>query len=289
MKKQFFPFLTGLALLCFCGANAQEFREHIEKEFTLSSASAGRLAVYNVNGPIKVEGYAGDKVVIGIDKRISADDSDRLAEGKAEFKLGFEQHGDSILVYIAEPFDSRPHKWRRYEGDYEGERNIEYEYQLSFTIRVPYAMNMHVSTVNNGDIQVQDVAGALDVDNVNGPIIIKNARGATRAHTINGDLTVSYREMPPMGSDYYTLNGTLSATYPANLNAICQFKSMNGSFYTDFPDVEILPAGVTKNEEPGRAGVRYKLNISKQVKIGSGGKLFKFETLNGDIYIKKQS
>jgi hypothetical protein len=285
MNKQIFPFLTGLALFCFCGANAQEFREHIEKEFTLSSAAAGRLAVYNVNGPIKVEGYAGDKVIIGIDKRISADDSDRLAEGKAGFRLGFEQHGDSILVYIAEPFDSRPHRW----DNYEGRRNIEYDYELSFTIRVPYAMNVHVSTVNSGDILVQDVAGALDVDNVNGPITIKNAKGATRAHTINGDLTVNYSELPPMGSDYYTLNGTLSVTYPANLSAICQFKSMNGSFYTDFPDVEILPARVTKNEEPGGRGARYKLNISKQIKIGSGGKLFKFETLNGDIYIKKQS
>jgi hypothetical protein len=286
MKRRFPPFLTGLVLLCFSGANAQEFREHIEKEFTLSPAAAGRLAVYNINGPIKVEGYAGDKVVIGIDKLITADDSDRLAQGKAEFRLGFEQHGDSILVYIAEPFDSRPHKW----GHYEGERNIEYDYQLSFTIRVPYAMNVLVSTVNHGDIIVQDVAGALNVDNVNGPITIKNAKGTTRAHTINGDLTVNYRELPPMASDYYTLNGTLSVTYPANLSAICQFKSMNGSFYTDFPDVEILPARVTKNEEPGGGGgVRYKLNISKQVKIGDGGKLFKFETMNGDIYIKKQS
>jgi DUF4097 and DUF4098 domain-containing protein YvlB len=286
MKKRFFPFLTGLALLCNVGANAQEFREHSEKEFTVSSAAAGRLAVYNLNGPIKVEGYAGDKVVIGIDKQITADDSDRLSEGKAEVRLAFEQHGDSILVYLAEPYNTRPHRWENYEGN---EHHIDYDFRLSFTIRVPYAMNVHASTVNQGDIIVQDVAGALDIDNVNGPITIKNAKGATRAHTINGDLTVNYTELPPMASDYYTLNGTLSVTYPANLSAVCQFKSMNGSFYTDFPDVEILPARVTKNEEPDGRGVRYKLNISKQIKIGNGGKLFKFETLNGDIYIKKQS
>src|SRR6185437_11137025 len=150
-------------------------------------------------------------------------------------------------------------------------------------------MNVKVSTVNRGDIVVQDVSGALDVNNVNGPITIKNAKGETRAHTINGDLTVNYLDMPPMGPDYYTLNGTLTVTYPASMSGICQFKSMNGSFYTDFPDFEILPAQVTKNEQQTGKGVMYKLNVAKRIKIGNGGKVFKFETMNGDIYIKKQS
>lgn len=279
------PFLTGLALLCLNGTRAQEYREHIQKEFPVTAAATGHLVIYNLNGPIKVEGYAGDKVIIGIDKVISADDSDRLALGKGEFKLGFDQHGDSITAYIAEPIDTRPHKGNHWDND----RNIEYDFQLSFTVRVPYALNVKVATVNRGDVVVQDVAGALDVNNVNGPITIRNAKGETRAHTINGDLTVNYLDMPPVGSDYYTLNGTLSVTYPAGMSGICQFKSMNGSFYTDFPNVEILPAQVTKNEEQTGRGVMYKLNVAKRIKIGNGGKLFKFETMNGDIYIKKQS
>ncbi|HWB93036.1 MAG TPA: hypothetical protein VG605_14330 [Puia sp.] len=286
MKKLFFPFITGLALVCSVGATAQEFKEHITREFPISAAASGQLAIYNLNGPIKVEGYAGDKVVVDIDKTITADDNDRLAIGKSEFRLGFDQHGDSIVVYIAEPFDTRPHRWENWNGN---DRKIDYDFQLSFTVRVPYSLGLKISTVNRGDISVKDVAGTLDVNNVNGPITIKNARGATNARTINGDLTVSYLDTPPAISDYYTLNGTLSVTYPRNMSAICQFKSMNGSFYTDFPDVEILPAQVTKNQEHHGGGVTYKLNIAKQIKIGNGGKLFKFETMNGDIYVKKQS
>ena len=286
MKKLFLPFLTGVALLCSAGVKAQEFKEHITKEFSVTSAATGQLAIYNLNGPIKVEGYAGDKIVVDIDKVITADDNDRLAVGKAEFRLGFDQHGDSVVVYIAEPFDTRPHRWDRWDGN---DRHIDYDFQLSFTVRVPYSLGLNISTVNRGDIDVKDVAGSLDINNVNGPITIKNAKGATKAKTINGDLTVNYLDTPPAISDYYTLNGTLSVTYPAGMSAICQFKSMNGSFYTDFPNVEILPAQVTKNKEQHGDGVTYKLNIAKQIKIGNGGKLFKFETLNGDIYIKKQS
>ena len=286
MKKLFIPFLTGLLLLCFAGANAQEFKEHITKEFPVTSAATGQLAIYNLNGPIRVEGYAGDKIVVDIDKVITADDNDRLTIGKNEFRLGFDQHGDTIVVYIAEPFDTRPHRWENRNGN---NKQIDYDFQLSFTVRVPYTLGLHISTVNRGDISVSDVAGPLDINNVNGPITIKNAKGATRAKTINGDLTVNYLDTPPAISDYYTLNGTLSVTYPPSLSAICQFKSMNGSFYTDFPNVEILPALVTKNTVPHGDGITYKLNIAKQIRIGNGGKLFKFETLNGDIYIKKQS
>jgi hypothetical protein len=278
-----------VALLCCTGpgAQAQEFKEHISKEFPVSAAKPGVLAIYNLNGPIKVEGYAGDKVVVEVDKLITADDSKDLETGKNEFKMVIDQNGDSIIFYVAEPYDTRPHTWRR--EDNWGRRDIPYDFQLSFTVKVPYAMGVVVSTVNRGDIVVKEVAGVLDINNVNGPITVRNARGATRAHTINGDLTVNYLDVPPATSDYYTLNGTLSVTYPASMSAICQFKSMNGAFYTDFSNVEILPAQVVKNQERTADGILYKLNVAKQVKIGGGGKLFKFETMNGDIYVKKQS
>ncbi len=287
MKRVSLPLFCGLALLCAAGVNAQEFKQHISKEFPVSAARSGMLAIYNLNGPVKVEGYAGDKVVVEIDERISADDSADLQAGKNEFKLGVDQRADSIMLYIAEPYDTRPH--RRWNDDGWNMHRPEYEIQLSFTVKIPYAMGLIASTVNRGDIVVQDVAGTLDLNNVNGPITIRNAKGATKARTINGDVTVNYLDVPPAASDYYTLNGELSVTYPASMSAICQFKSMNGSFYTNFSDVEILPAQVEKNRQQTGDGVMYKLNVAKQVKIGGGGKLFKFETMNGDIYVKKQS
>ena len=54
---------------------------------------------------------------------------------------------------------------------------------------------------------------------------------------------------PPKGpSEYYTLNGRLEVTYPANFSAVCQFKSWNGGFFTDFDNTQLLPAVVSKKE-----------------------------------------
>src|ERR1700722_13759890 len=199
IKKLIFPLLAGLGIVC-CSVTAahaqqQEFKQHISKEFTLQKSVGGVLALYNLNGSLNVEGYSGDKVLIEVDERLTADDDSSLAIGKKEFKLVFDTTADSIIVYIADPIDTRPCRncdhWNR-RGRYGDREEIPYDFDLVFTVKVPYHLNLDISTVNKGDITVGNVMGSLRVDNVNGKITIKDAKGETWAHTINGDLNVTY-------------------------------------------------------------------------------------------------
>jgi hypothetical protein len=294
MKRLLTLLVTGCALACTQPqpAGAQEYKTQVKKEFTpTKAASSSVLSIYNIFGSIKVEGYAGDKVIFEIDQKISAKTESGLEEGKQEFKLEFMQGNDTIMAYIAEPYDSRPNRrWEKDRDPWGESRKINYKYELNFTVKVPYGFNLNVSTVNNGDVTVKDVSGSLRVHNVNGDISVSNAKsGAMDIRTVNGDVTVTHQALPSTDSKYYTLNGRLEVVYPANLAADLQFKSMNGSFYTDFPDAEIMPARVTKTQEKKSGGLVYKLNKSSDVRIGGGGKTYSFETLNGNIYIKKQS
>jgi hypothetical protein len=259
--------------------------EHISKQFTVKPNTA-KLAVYNLEGSIKVEGYSGDKVLIEIDQTIAAPNKEILEQGKKEIKLGFDQLGDSVVAYMQYPWDTRPHDWHEWNDD---RRHIEYRCHLNYTIKVPLNSSIHVSTINDGDISVKDVSGTLVVNNINGAIDIANAKGATQAHTINGNLTVTYKSNPPAASSYYTLNGKLTAVFQPDLSADLQFKSMNGAFYTDFENTSLLAPTVVKNTEKKGDATVYKLNKDTRLRIGAGGKEFKFETLNGNIYIKKQS
>lgn len=287
--------LTLLAAGCALGcaqpqpATAQEFKTHVSKEFSLKKpAAASTLCIYNIFGNVKVEGYSGDKVLIEVDQKLSAKTDEYLEEGKKEFRLEFEDAVDTLTAYIAEPYDSRPNReWKRNWGN---TRNIHYKYHLNFTIKVPFAMNLNVSTVNEGDVTVKDVTGSLSVHNVNGDITVANAKdGAITASTVNGDVIVNHVSAPPTEARYHTINGKLDITYPANLSADLSFKSMNGSFYTDFEEVAYLPIKVVKTEEKKASGTVYKLNKGTDVRIGNGGRSYRFETLNGNVYIKKQS
>ena len=290
MKPFIIPVLAGLVMSCAqLPATAQEFKEHISKEFTVSKAATGTLAIYNLNGFVKVEGYSGDKVVLEVDKTITAKTNEDLAFGKKELQLQMEQKGDSIVVYIAEPYDTRPRRFRNRNNNWNNDRDVDYDFTLSFTVKVPNQMNLIASTVNHGDVTVKDMNGYLKARNVNGAIALTNIKGTTDANTVNGSVDINYAANPPENSSYHTVNGNIRVTYPANLSADLQFKSMNGSFYTDFPNAEALPMQAVKTEQTTGSGTVYKLNKTTAVRVGSGGKTFKFETLNGSIYIKKQS
>jgi hypothetical protein len=288
MKSKIVSLFMGIGIICFVPkAIAREFKEHLSKEFTLlKDASGATLFIYNISGFIRVEGYEGNKVLIEMDKTISADDDKSLETGKKEFMLAFDRNSDSILVYLAEPFDSRPHRKWQYNDD---RQDIGYNFNVDFTVKVPLGMNLHISTVNDGNISVNNVSGVLHISNVNEEISIKNAKGTTYAHTINGDVSVNYLSNPTGESSYYTINGNIHVSYQSDLSADLQLKSMHGDFFTDFPDVELLPATVTKMHEKSGEGFIYKLNTITSVRFGKGGRTFRFETLNGNIYIKKQS
>jgi hypothetical protein len=288
MKKIIVPFLAGMALCCLqMPMMAQHFSEHISKEFTpLKDAAATTLYIYNIDGFVKVQGYNGDKVVLEMDETISADDNTKLETGKKEFKLGFDQKNDSIVAYIAAPFDSRPCRNCRCNNC---DRNIDYHYHVEYTVKVPFSMNLHISTVNNGVIAINDVSGVLHVNNVNDKITIVNASGTTYAHTVNGDVTVNYVRNPPEQSSYHTINGNIRVNFQSDLSADLQFKSMHGDFFTDFPDAQLLPVTTTKKQEGKNGGIVYKIDKRMAVRFGKGGKVFQFETLNGNVYIKKQS
>lgn len=286
MKFYAIPLLAGALLSCACSqAQKLESREHISKEFTIGSASASTLAIYNINGFIKVEGYNGDKVLIEIDRKLNAKTHEGLDQGKEEFKVEFDQHADSLIAYMAGPFDSRPNRGQR---NWNGPK-IPYEFALEFTVKVPYSLNLHLSTVNGGDVTVNGVTGSLGVNNVNGAIRVTNAKGKSVMRTINGNVEVNYVTVPPGESDFKTLNGDIRISYPAALAVDCQFKTFHGDFYTDFPNVEPLPVRVVKNTENDHEKTIYKLNTELLIRIGSGGPTYKFETFNGNIYLKKQS
>ncbi|WP_236668798.1 DUF4097 family beta strand repeat-containing protein [Hymenobacter rubidus] len=285
LRRSLSSLLLVLCSAAACRAQSKEATEKISREFTLT-ADAGKstLALYNIFGSVTVQGYAGNKVLVEATKTVRADDDQTLETGRKEAQLGFTQHGDSVVVYLAGPYDSRPHDDH---NRYRSHKEIDYRYTFDFVVKVPYQMNLHVGTVNGGSMTVTDVAGPLNVGNVNGAITLRNVKGTTKAHTVNGNVDATYAANPPGASSYHTINGQIRVHYPASLGADLHFKSMHGEFLTDFPNAEILPAQVTKNQEGKGGGTVYKLTKDTAVRIGKGGPDFHFETLNGNVTVSK--
>ena len=266
----------------------EKHTETIRKTLKFSGQSDRNLLILkNVQGFVKVEGYSGAEVQIEAEKTIHANNQNKLEQGLNEFKLMFEEAGDRIFVYLDAPFI----QVKKYEDNVEyniHHDNEDYQFKVNFTVKVPYRTSLKVATINEGDIEVREVRGnTMHVSNINGHLALENIEGMTKASTINGNITATYRENPSGASHYKTINGNITATFPDNLSADISMKTMNGEYYTNFPEVKHIASKMEKNEDKSGNRTVYKVDKSTGIRIGNGDVALDFQTLNGDIYIKE--
>ena len=292
--------LLMLSLLACQAVFAQQFSEKITKEFTFEKPSADNaLMIANINGDVKVVGYEGSKIQVEVTRSIYAKTDARLEKGKQELKLGVMDRADTIILYVQEGCDNfryqkkgKDGRWNKYGWSYDWncrDRDCrpEYDYQMDFTVKVPFGVHLMVSTVNDGDVVVENVKGVIDASNVNGSIRLSNLVREAQASTINGDLDVTYVSNPSKDCRFYSLNGDINALFPKGLGASVSFESFNGNFYTNIDQMEALPVKVVKMDKEGD-GVKYKVN-GNRYQVGKGGTAFlDFETFNGNVYLKEK-
>jgi DUF4097 and DUF4098 domain-containing protein YvlB len=284
---------------------AQTFTEKITKEFSFEKKSADNaIMVSNINGDVRVEGYAGDKIIVEVSKSIYAKTNERLEKGKTNVQLGVIDRADTLIFFVegtgaqfGRKSEGKHNSWSRGDWGYNwccnDNRNCnncdcrtEYDYKMDFVVKVPPSVHLMVSTINDGDISIDNVAGAVNADNINGSIKMNKLVREARASTINGDVDVEYASNPKSDCRFYSLNGDINAWFQRGLGASMSFESFNGSFYTNIDKLETMPAHVEKKDVAG--GVKYKIN-GNRFKIGSGGAFLDFETFNGDVYLKEKT
>ncbi|MFZ6013063.1 MAG: hypothetical protein ACOYXT_22160 [Bacteroidota bacterium] len=291
--------IIGTILLVAGVALGQDFSEKINREFTFEKKTTNNaLMVANINGDVKVVGYDGDKIVVEVKKSIHAKTQARLEKGQAELQLGVIDRADTLILYIEEgcnqfgrKTDRKNHNgWYPKGWGYNWNCNgngcrTEYDYTMDFTIKVPASINLIVSTINDGNITVENVKGAVDADNVNGSIRLSNLVREADASTINGDVDIEYASNPNKDCRFYSLNGDINAWFQKGLAASLSFESFNGSFYTNVDKIEALPVKIEKSAKGD--GIKYKVN-GNRYQVGTGGVFLDFETFNGNVYLKEK-
>ena len=275
--------------------NAQTFTDKISKELKFEKVSPNNtLVLANINGSMKVQGYDGDKILIEAERTIKAKTEARLEQGKKEMQLMQIDRLDTLIVYVGggcNHFGYRANRNHNHNGwSYHwdcdnGDCNPPYDYTFNFTVKVPNGINVDVSTVNHGNIVVENMKGAVKANNVNGAIRLSSLEGSADACTINGDVDVDYLRNPSKDCKYYSLNGDINALFMKGLAASMSFKSFNGELYTNVQKLEGLPSAIEKNES--KEGIKLKVS-SNRFKIGNGGALQNFETFNGDVIVKEK-
>lgn len=162
--------------------------------------------------------------------------------------------------------------------------------KCNLQIEVPNGMDMTLHTYNDGDIDVMNVQGELEITNYNGEISAENISGSVVATTYNGEIKASFDKITdgaPMS--FVTYNGDIDVTFPATLKASLKMKTQQGEILTGF-DVKLTPIAPVQKEVSSKPGGTYKVTLDEWVRgeVNGGGPEFIMRNYNGDILVRKK-
>lgn len=284
--------LTAILLLSsisLATVQAQSFNRTIHKTavFADKSDADNKFRIMNINGSVTIEAYSGDTIELTVDEEIKGNDAE-IEKGKKELEYKLERRGNLILAYLDAPFISL-----KYEGDeihYRVDRDKDsYRFVHNVHLRVPRGILLEGSTINNGVLAISGDFKKVKASNVNGALKLQQMTSQTRASTVNGDITVSYDKAPAKDSEYHTVNGKIEIFMPENLSADIYFESLHGDLYTDFENIQRLTPQINKKTDTTHSGTKYRVDKTSPFRIGNGGPKLRFQVLNGDVYLRKQS
>ncbi|RYU97083.1 DUF4097 family beta strand repeat-containing protein [Emticicia agri] len=235
-------------------------------------AKSGTLHVGLINGSIKVTGYAGKEVVIDAETTPVTNRKERVDESASGMKRITPRGG---LELSAEEKNNKVNV-----------NSSSHRQPVNLSIKVPQQFSLKVSTVNHGDIVIENVTGELEINNVNGDITMTNVAGSAVANTVNGVIKANFKTVTDSPMAFTTLNGNIDITFPTTVKMNAKVKSDRGEVYSDF-DMDIdksAPKGVRSNQNG-----MYKVSIDEwiQGKVNGGGSEVMMKNMHGNIYIRK--
>ncbi|HEX8068621.1 MAG TPA: DUF4097 family beta strand repeat-containing protein [Pyrinomonadaceae bacterium] len=255
----------GLLLAFALGAQAQrESREPLREEFhqTYPLAAGGRVALHNINGSVRVQGWERNEVRLDAVK--SAYKRERLEEARIEVNAAADsvdirtRYPDRSLTYT----DEEP---RRYDNP----ATVEY------TLSVPRGARLQEIELINGSLDLADLSGDIHASSINGKVTARNLAGEAKLSTINGPLEAAYAQLPadrPVSLN--SVNGIVTLVLPSDVNASVKANTVHGSISNDF--------GL-----PVRRGRYVGADLAGQ--LGSGGPRIRLSNVNGTIHVRHAS
>jgi hypothetical protein len=275
---------AGVATLCFARSGSDRWgireQETINKTLTLSGAPM-RLVVDNVDGYVHAMGTSGSEVRVTAHKTIRAETDSDLEEAKREVKLEMTEKPGTVSIYYDAPGRCKC------DGQ-ESHRDHRRFYTVTYNIdvEVPRSAKVVISTVNDGDVRVDNVDGDFEISNVNGGISMAAISGSGDVHTINGPVAVHFAKNPARPSSFKSLNGQLDIYFQRGLSANLLFKTFNGEIYSDF---EVTPrASTAAYPEQHNGKFIYHSKRESAATVGAGGPELSFDAFNGNIRLHRE-
>lgn len=230
LPRSFF-IAAGLAVVFVSAAHADDTTSEIKFS---DPTKPGTIKVSMARGELRVRGVDSDTITIKSEAKAVASaprkDGLRVLTASSSFNL---TEKDNVVT-----LDAGTEGWGKGSSS-------------DFHISVPRATSVIISNSWGGEISCVDVAGDIEVKNMNGEINLEGIAGAVLVETMNGEINANVREIregKPLS--FTSMNGEINIRVPTDSKANVRLRSQNGSILTDFDEKAL----VTKTESAPRNG-----------------------------------
>jgi len=215
-------------------------------------------------GSIDLTGYKGDLVIIEIkDKYASKNKSGLKRISNSGSRVQVEESMNNINI------------------------TSNSDRAIIVSVKVPYNFSINLSTEDNGNIKVSNINGEMSISNATGDVLMQNVSGSAFVSTIDGNIKAFFEKVDPDSPMKFTsVDGFIDVTLPVNTEALFKMKSDYGEVFSDF-DFQIKKRK-TEIEDKGKGKRKYFLEEWITGIVNNGSTEFKFQSLSGNIYIRKQ-
>ena len=286
MKNQVWGLTLVFALLVVTPALSKELSESrtIEETLDFDGTGARRLIVDNVFGSVAIRSHKESSVVMVAKETRYGETVEDIDRSRLEVQLKIFRRDGEIELFVDGPFR---HTDDRYRCSHSHDDRPTFWVKYDFEVLVPGSTDLDVRTVNEGDIQITDVRGDFDISNVNGSVHVEGLDGSGEIETVNGEIWASFAGNPTADTRFVTVNGEVEARFQSDLSADLELKARWGEVWSEYV-VEPLPsAPPTQRTENGRTVIEF--DSGSRVRVGNGGPTLYFETLNGDIFVRRST
>lgn len=219
----------------------------------------GRISLENINGNVDITAW--DRNEVKLDVYISAYSQERLDA------VNIDIDARASRLYVETRY---PDRW---SNDWSSRDRYDRPARVDYTLTVPATVDLDKIELINGNLELKDVAGELNLSSVNGNIRAENLQGDLDISTVNGDMDLTVLQVDRSNPvKVSSVNGRIRLTIPSDSDARIKADTVHGRISNDFD----LP--VNRGRYVGR-----KLSG----RIGEGAGRIDLNNVNGTISLRR--
>lgn len=233
--------LVGFAALPTSAGASETVKKAIRG--TYSIAAGGTFALENVNGAVTLEAWDRQEIAVEATKAVKSGDRERAEKYLGQLTVLVDTEPNRVKIVVRYPRSTNSLFGWLLGSSAKG--------WVDFKIKVPRELDLDVENVNgsivlsgvrgdlkiatvNGAVTVARASGKIDVETVNGGLDIREAFGEISASTVNGGISASFSDVSG-SANFSSVNGGIDLTLPRTSRATFDFETMNGRVISDLP------------------------------------------------------